>query len=338
MEDDGVRRASVLVVGGGAIGGVTSAMVAGTVERLVVIDAATEHVARMRDPGLWVGLPGGDRVVQLDAATDAQALRGAAPFDFALVTVKAVHLEAALTPLAGIADVFVSLGNGLIHERIGDLVGTDRLIVGVVEWGATNLGPGRVARTSDGGFVVGEPDGRTRGRTRRLAEVLAAVGPVVVSENVVGTVWSKLLVNSTLSALGAASGRLTGEVLADPAGRRAAVALWREGCAVAAALGVRLAPVWHEDPVALVADDGSAGERMARTFAPVAATKASMLQDLERGVQPEVAVINGALAAAARRAGVPAPLNERMTELIEAIARGERQAGPDVFAGLEVDA
>ncbi|UGS34231.1 ketopantoate reductase family protein [Capillimicrobium parvum] len=327
---------AVLVVGGGAIGGVIAALLEGTVGRVVVLDPAAEHVARMRDPGLRVGLDGGERVVRvvrLDARARAQELDE--DFDLALVTVKAAHLEAALTPLAaaGVARAYVSLGNGLVHDRIGALVGEDRLIVGVVEWGATNLGPGRVARTSPGGFVVGEPDGRVRDRTRLLAGVLAAVGPVKMSENAVGTVWSKLLVNSTMSALGAASGLLTGEVLADADGRRAAVGLWREGCAVAAASGVRLEPVWGEDPVALVAGD-DAGARLQRTFAPVAGTKASMLQDLERGARPEVAVINGAVAARAGELGVPAPLNARVAEIIEAIARGERAGGRDVFVTI----
>ena len=44
--------ASVLVVGAGAIGGVTAAKMTGEVERVVVLDANREHVAGMRDRGL----------------------------------------------------------------------------------------------------------------------------------------------------------------------------------------------------------------------------------------------------------------------------------------------
>jgi ketopantoate reductase len=42
----------VLVVGGGAIGGVTAALMNGKVRRVMVLDANADHVARLRDPGL----------------------------------------------------------------------------------------------------------------------------------------------------------------------------------------------------------------------------------------------------------------------------------------------
>ena len=43
--------ASVLVVGGGAIGGVTAAKLTGAVRRVVVLDANAEHVARLQRRG-----------------------------------------------------------------------------------------------------------------------------------------------------------------------------------------------------------------------------------------------------------------------------------------------
>ena len=44
--------ASILVIGAGAIGGVTAAKMKGGVRRVTVLDSDEEHVARMRDPGL----------------------------------------------------------------------------------------------------------------------------------------------------------------------------------------------------------------------------------------------------------------------------------------------
>jgi 2-dehydropantoate 2-reductase len=44
--------ASVLVVGGGAIGGITAAKLAGEVRRVVVLDTNEEHVEHLREPGL----------------------------------------------------------------------------------------------------------------------------------------------------------------------------------------------------------------------------------------------------------------------------------------------
>ena len=55
--------ASVLVVGGGAIGGVTAAKLTGAVRRVVVLDASEEHVARLND-GLKLDELGEERTVR----------------------------------------------------------------------------------------------------------------------------------------------------------------------------------------------------------------------------------------------------------------------------------
>lgn len=331
-------EAEVLIVGGGAIGGVLASLLAGNVGRLVVLDPAVEHAERMRDPGLSVGSPDGERTVRLDARTSVDDLDGR--FDYALVTVKATALEPALTPLAGgdLIETFVSLGNGMVQDRVGAIVGAERTIAGIIEWGATNLGPGRVSRTSIGPIVVGEMDGSRGERTDRFARDLSSLGEIEVSTNLRGAVWTKLLINSTFAALGAISGFVTGDIVADPDGRNAALALWREGYAAAGANGIRLEPIFGATAEDLLAD--SVGRERAETNMRAAlegakGTKASMLQDLEAGRPTEVDVINGAVVAGGREAGVPTPVQERTVELVHAIERGEasrRQSNFDFVA------
>jgi len=330
--------ASVLVVGAGAIGGVTAAKMDGGVRRVAVLDANTEHVGRMRDPGLLFDDVGEERRVRLDADSDPSALEG--PFDFALVTLKAPHLETALGPLVqrGLAKTFVSLGNGLVQDGISAIVGEGNLVVGTVEWGATNLGAGHLAQTTRAPFVVGEPDGGTRDRTHLLAHVLGTVADVRITDNIVGQVWSKLLVNSAFSGLGAVSGLLYREVIADPAGREAALAVWREGYDVGMAQDITLDEVLGVPADSLVVrgpgDRQKADEALEVAMGFAGATKASMLQDLERGAKTEVDVINGGVLERGREYGVETPLNEGVVELMHAMERGERRPGRDVFEKL----
>jgi 2-dehydropantoate 2-reductase len=72
---------SILVVGAGAIGGVTAAKMTGEVRRVVVLDANGEHVERMRGGGLLIDDLGEERRVTLDAHADLAGLDE--PFDFA---------------------------------------------------------------------------------------------------------------------------------------------------------------------------------------------------------------------------------------------------------------
>lgn len=331
-------EASVLVVGAGAIGGVTAAKMEGGVQRVTLLDANREHAESMRDPGLLLDDLGEERRVRLDAHADVEDIEG--PFDFALVTLKAPHLETALGPLAerGLASAFVSLGNGLVQERIAYIVGNDNLVVGTVEWGATNLGAGHLARTTRAPFVIGEPDGETKDRTRLLADALGTVANVRITQNIGGQVWSKLLVNSAFSGLGAVSGLLYREVVADPAGREAALGVWREGYDVGMAQGITLDEVLGVTADSLVVrgpdDRQRADEALDVAMGYAGATKASMLQDLEKGAKTEVDVINGGVVQRGREFNVETPLNARVVELMHAMERGERRPGRDAFDEL----
>jgi 2-dehydropantoate 2-reductase len=320
-------EASVLVVGGGAIGGVTAARLTGSVRRVVVLDASEEHVARLK-AGLRLDELGEERTVAVDAVSAPPDER----FDFGLITLKAAHHDAALRPLGGV-ETFVSLGNGLVQDRIAEIVGADRLIAGIVEWGATNLGPGHLAQTTRGPFVVGELDGPPRERTRRLAEVLRPAAEARVSEDIRSVIWAKLLVNSVFSGLGAVAGLSYADVVAIDDGRDVALRMWREGHDVGVAQGLSPGTVLGVEAAAL-ADPRRAAEALATAMEGHGATYASMLQDLERGALTEVDVIDGAVVERGQEYDVPTPLHERVTELIHAAERGERRPSPDALREL----
>jgi 2-dehydropantoate 2-reductase len=327
-----VTDADILVLGGGAIGGITAAKLAGAVRRVVVLDTNAEHVAALRDPGLIFEEAGAEHTVPLEAVGSAGALEG--EFDFALVAVKSPFHRAALEPLVATGKVksFVSLGNGLIQDRMAEIVGADRLFSCIVEWGGTNLGPGRVVRDTIAPMVVGELDGEERDRTRLLARCLEAVGESRVTHNLRGQIWSKLLVNSAFTGLSAISGLRYGAVAEHPDGREAAYAIWTEGVAVGEAEGLTLESVYDNvEPQSLVDRDDAA---LARIMDVAGNTKPSMLQDLEQGRATEVDVVNGGVAGRGQAHSIPTPFNDRVVELVHLMEEGERSPSPDELTGL----
>jgi 2-dehydropantoate 2-reductase len=306
----------ILVVGGGAIGGITAAQMQSDV---VVLDANVEHVARLRDPGLVYEQQGVAHTVVLDAISGIDELDG--DFDFALIAVKSpLHQEVLERLVArGGIDTFVSLGNGLIQDRIESIVGKGNLLACVVEWGGSNVGPGRLVRDSLGGFMIGELDGSDSERSRVLARCLEPVGHVRITPNVRGMIWSKLLINSTFTGLSAVSGLRYGGVAEQ--GRDAVFALWAEGVAVADAQGLELELI-HVDPHHF--DETALAEYMKEG----GSVRPSMLQDLEAGRATEVDVVNGGVASRGREFGVPTPCNDRVVELVHSMERGERSPDP----------
>jgi 2-dehydropantoate 2-reductase len=307
----------ILVVGAGAIGGITAAQLDADV---TVLDANAEHVALLRDPGLVYEQEGAEHTARLDAVATVDELEG--EFDFALVAVKSPLHRVALEPLVerGGIGAFVSMGNGLIQDRMEKIVGAGNLLACIVEWGGSNVGPGRLVRDSLGGYMVGELDGSVRSRTRELAAALEPVGGARVTDNVRGMIWSKLLINTTFTGLSAVSGLRYGGVASQ--GGAAVFALWAEGVAVGDAQGLTLESIHATDPHHFDETE------LARMMESMANVRPSMLQDLDAGRDTEVDVVNGGVAERGRELGIATPCNDAVVELVHSMERGERAPEP----------
>lgn len=188
--------------------------------------------------------------------------------------------------------------------------------------------------TFDGRLYIGELDGHESARVRELKKLLDGVGVVVVSDNIMRALWSKLPWNCAVSALCAISGKLLGELLEHAGGRILALSSYREALDTAAAQAIRLERVAVDhDPFYLVADaDDAARKRVLSDSANLTerfqGVKPSTLGSLERGRKSEIARLNGYLVEAAKRAGIEAPLNSALTAMVLEIEAGTRSIDP----------
>jgi 2-dehydropantoate 2-reductase len=129
---------------------------------------------------------------------------------------------------------------------------------------------------------------------------------VKLGQDLESLVWSKLVINAAINPLTALLNVPNGELLNRPTARQLSAQLAAETAAAAAAQGIELS---FADPVA-------AAEDVARR---TAANLSSMLQDVRRGARTEIDAICGAIVKAAHAAGVPAPVNEAMWKLVNAL-------------------
>ena len=209
------------------------------------------------------------------------------------------------------------MGNGLIQDRMEGIVGAGNLLACIVEWGGSNVGPGRLVRDSLGGYMVGELDGDDSERARVLARALEPVGPVRVTDNVRGMIWSKLLINSTFTGLSAVSGLRYGGVAEQ--GRDAVFALWAEGVAVGDAQGLTLEAI-HGSTRTL-----RRRRARANTWTRLGATSGRRCcRTSTRAATTEVDVVNGGVAARGRELGIRRRATTRVVELVHSMERGER--------------
>ncbi|MDX8458232.1 2-dehydropantoate 2-reductase [Mesorhizobium humile] len=338
----GGATSTIAIAGAGSIGCHVGGCLA-LAGRKVVFLGRGRVVEALRESGLRVSdLDGRDRRVEAQAisATDdpATALRDA---DVILVTVKsgATGEMAGLIAAHGRPEaVVVSLQNGVDNaDRLRAALPGRRVLTGMVMFN-----------------VVQSPDGETPLRAHRASQ-----GEVMIDDGVDGLVglldvdglavearadmkavqWSKLLMNLN-NALVALSDLPLARQLADRSWRAILAAEIDEALAAMRAAGIAPARITGLPPSLLPKvlrlPDWLFGILARRMLAIDPQARSSMWDDVKRGRPTEIDELQGAVIRLAKQAGIPTPLNERVTALVrqaEAAKRGPPGLTPDEVSG-----
>ena len=206
-----------LVMGCGGVGGIAAANLTLAGHEVTAVTTNPRILEAVRSHGFRLRGDGGDHVVRGEIVASPPEGR----FDFVLLATQPPDVEraavAALPALAPDGRV-VCFQNGLCEARVAAVTGADRVIGGVVAWGAAMPEPGVYDRTAAGGFTLGylapgEARGVSAERLDELARALEVLGPVEITRNLAGKRWSKLAINCAISALGTLAGDRLGSLL-----------------------------------------------------------------------------------------------------------------------------
>jgi 2-dehydropantoate 2-reductase len=336
----------VLLIGAGGIGGVIGALVLQTCPDLTVLTSNRLIGAALRDRGFRLRGDAAGRGGKPHAVLSEMPTTG--DYDFVLLAVQPPQVEAAAKsalPALSPRGKLVCFQNGLCEERVARIAGVERVVGGVVAWGASMVEPGLYDRTSAGGFSLGVLPAGDPSRLEELARLLEAVGPVTITRNLAGVRWSKLAINCAVSTLGTLGGERLGALLRVRFVRRLALEVLTEAVTVAAAEGVALEKVAGTVDLTWLALRDDERQRSSMSLATkhtlmlaVGARyrrmRSSMLAALERGREPAVDFLNGEVVERAARHGLAVPVNTRARELVWAVARGERDSSRQLLREL----
>jgi 2-dehydropantoate 2-reductase len=258
-----------------------------------------------------------------------------------LVSVKSDDTLVAAEEIArhGAADaVVVSLQNGIGNAAVLRAWAGGRAVLGgMVPFNVQAMGQGRFHRATTGDIVLA----RDRVGT---ADALSVAGLALrATDDIAGVQWGKLIVNLN-NALNALSGLPLRAQLADRAWRRLMADQWAEALAVLRSENIRpvsATPVpvsWT--PHILRLPDALFAAILGRTMTIDATARSSMADDLARGRRTEIDHLQGVIVERARRHRLPAPISQRVTELVkraEADGKGLPRLTPEQVRGACVD-
>ena len=275
---------------------------------VTLLDPWAEHVDVMRQDGLSItGLDGSETTIPVVAATDPSTVPEA---DLVIIFVK-VHATGQASRWAndflapgGLA---LTLQNGVGNaEMMAQVLGAERVVAGVTSHGATLLGPGRVRHAGFGPtHIATRPE--IAAKLATVTDVFERAGfEVHLSDDLDSLVWGKLIINVGINALTGILRVPNGQLVEIPAAGELMALAVAEAVAVCQAKGITLP---YDDPL----------NRVQGVARATASNRASMLQDVLRGVPTEIGVINEAIVREGKQLGLPTPVNEFIVMTIRAI-------------------
>jgi 2-dehydropantoate 2-reductase len=323
---------SFLVVGAGAIGGITAGLLKRDGYDVEIVCRQSDYASYISNTGIEVSGYCGKFSVKIPAYSSISEVKGKK--DIILHATKANDIIESSRPAIGILKengFVVSMQNGLCEDAIASVFGRERTIGCVTGWGATMLSYGHFEMTSAGDFIIGYPWRQPDKFLNELAEILSSVVPVRVTDNILGHLYSKLIINSCISSLGVLCGLYLGNMLKIKRIRNVFIEIIKEAVAVSDAMKIRLEVFGGKLDFRKFLDGKGFFSNLRRHLTiriigfKYRRLKSSSLQSILRGGRSEVDFFNGYIAARGKELGISVPVNTAITEMIHQIEQKKRE-------------
>jgi len=290
----------IAVMGAGAVGCYYGGMLA-RAGRSVTLIGRPQHVEAIRRDGLLLDTRTFKEHVRLEASTEVGAVQGA---DLILFCVKSTDTEIAageMKPHLKPDAIVLTLQNGVDNaERLQARL--SQVVAPTVVYVATEMaGPGHLKHHGRGELVIAQT-----AASEAVAKTFAEAGiPTQVSDNVIGALWMKLILNCAYNALSAISQLPYGRVVPGEGVEGVMRDIVQECVTVAHAGGVKL--------------PGDAWQAVAGLVQTMPTQYSSTAQDLARGKRSEIDHLNGYVMRKGEALGVPTPVNRTLFALVKLI-------------------
>lgn len=298
----------ITIIGPGAIGCLLAGFLSKSKEEIWILDKNAQRLKEIREQGIKIEGISGNWRAKANITSDPKEI---GPSELIIIAVKSYDTKDAINnvkPLITDSTPVLTLQNGIGNvEIISEVIGSERVLVGITNQGATSLGPGWVRHAGKGETVIGRLDGKIPVELRSLRELFNKVGlETRVSKDIKAFLWSKLIINVGINALTAITRLKNGKLLEFESTRRILEAAVNEAIRVVKKKRLKLI---YDDPLSKVE---AVCEATANNIS-------SMLQDVLKKKRTEIDFINGAIVRQAQGAGIAVPVNTLLTHLLKAI-------------------
>ena len=312
----------ILIIGAGAIGGSLATYLSQTDADVTILEKNDTVLNAIKRRGVTLRDGNKEYTGRVRAV---KALEDTDKFDCCFSATRAYHLQSAVKsvlPYLAQDACVISMNNGVCIDALYEIVGDNSA------WCSINFGAGIESEGSyyikiHGGLTIGAKNGLTLSMVR-VIEKLQEVIPVKVTGNIVGALYSKMLINSCITSTAVVSGLTLGEILSTKVGKKAFIGIIREGMKVAKVSGIKVPNYGKGLNYKLFASYGPIGAIYRGIVFPHLIKKyggrtSATLEALKRGTKTEIDYFNGYVVRLAERYGISAPVNEKTVECVKLV-------------------
>lgn len=314
----------IAIIGPGAIGGLVAAYLVKKGEDVSLVGRGNS-ASIIREHGLKVSGVRGDLKVGVHIYESLVSKP-----DLLILATKTQDIDEALLDCRGLIDdsIVLTVQNGIrADEYASRYVKKENIVSSIVMFGSTYVNCGTLVHNFEGPWIVGDMFGSSPNeKVISTSLVLDKIFPVVISEDIRGMKYLKIFVNAN-NCIPAILGKSMQEVFSDPEICRISIAIWREGFGLMSQAGINLVSL-PGFPVENVTKLISMPiPEAAKIFSGIMTKLSSdpvygsILQSIKRGKSSEIDYINGEFSVLSTQFHCPAPLNDRLVELVHHVEK-----------------
>ena len=312
------------IYGAGSLGLVASAILANKNEDFVLIDRNSKSIETINNNGIKI-TGKLNLEVKVKAILDADVRD---KYDIIFLITKQINNKETIKKVANMLTtdgVICTWQNGLPEKEVADIIGEDRTCGVAVGWGATRLEYGVSELTSDKEHMVfsfGSFNDKQSDKFKEIKRILSIIGEIEEVDNFIGARYVKLIINSAFSAISTVCGDTFGNVAKNKKSRKVIQAIIKECIDVVKAKNIKIEPIQGKDVVKLLDYHNKLKKWFGFMIIPLAIKKhallkASMLQDIEKGLPCEIDSINQVIVNLGKECNLNTPFNLRTVEIIK---------------------
>lgn len=329
----------ILLIGAGAIGGSLAACIKKEGYDITIIAKHDDYANEITKVGLQISGIKGNFVMPMPAYANIDQLKQDERFDVVFVATKAYDVKNILLQLISHLkenSSVVSLQNGICLDLYQETIGKERTVGCVVGYGATMHERGKIEITSQGEFVIGKIDDSFKGNLFEVKKLLETAFATKIEDHMMSALYSKLIINSCITSLGAITGLKLGEMMKQKAIRVIFLKIIEDAIAVADAMKIKVAPYGGKlNYYAIVKRSKTMfGNLFNHILIQIVGKKyknltSSSLQSLRRNQKTEIDFFNGYIAKKGEEFHVAVPLENKLVQMIREIEAKQREISFD---------